>query len=65
MNAFLAQLKFRANFFYDKLDFLKTASRVGVLYGGHEQQKRSNADVVSYLYAGAAGTSEGIIGSFE
>ena len=35
-----------------------------VLYGGHEQQKRSNAEVVSYLYAGAAGTSEGAIDSF-
>ncbi len=35
-----------------------------VLYGGHEQQKRSNAEVVSYLYAGDAATSEGTIDSF-
>ncbi len=29
-----------------------------VLYAGHEQQMRSNAEVVSYLYAGAAGCSD-------
>jgi uncharacterized protein len=32
-----------------------------VLYAGHEQQKRSNAVVVSYLYAGAAGSNEGTL----
>ncbi|TLU81515.1 MAG: ATP-binding protein [Chlorobium sp.] len=36
-----------------------------VLYAGHEQQQRSNAEVISYLYAGDAATSEGIIGSFD
>ena len=35
-----------------------------VLYGGHEQQQRSNAEVVSYLYAGDAATSKGAIDSF-
>ena len=35
-----------------------------VLYGGHEPQQRSNAEVVSYLYAGDAATSEGAINSF-
>ncbi len=35
-----------------------------VLYGGHEQQQRSNAEVLSYLDAGDAATREGIIDSF-
>jgi len=39
--------------------FGERAAKKVVLYGGLEQQKRSNAEVVSYLYAGAAGTSEG------
>ncbi len=34
-----------------------------VLYAGHEQQIRSNAEVVSYLYTGAAVTNEGVIDS--
>ncbi len=34
-----------------------------VLYAGHEQQQRSNAEVVSYLHAGDAATSEGTIGT--
>ena len=32
-----------------------------VLYAGHEQQIRSNAEVVSYLHAGAAGSSEAML----
>ncbi len=36
-----------------------------VLYAGHEQQIRSNAEVVSYLYAGAAGSSDSAINSFD
>ncbi len=34
-----------------------------VLYAGQEQQKRSNAAVLSYLYAGEAATNEGTPGS--
>jgi uncharacterized protein len=34
-----------------------------VIYAGHEQQKRRNAAVLSYLYAGEAATNEDTPGS--
>ena len=38
--------------------FGERVSKKVVLYGGHEQQKRSDAEVVSYLYAGETATRE-------
>ena len=45
--------------------FWRASGKKVVLYAGHEQQIRCNVEVVSYLYAGAAGSSDDAINSFD